>query len=102
MTTVKQEDGNTIEIPYDSLILAIGSYPVSLSSIPFDGDRIISSNEALNLRKIPESILIAEGTLAIKNGCSVKDLAATVHTHPTFSEVIQETSFKAMNRSLHA
>jgi len=61
LATVKQEDGKTIEIPYNSLILATGSNPVSLSSIPFDGDRIISSNEALNLREIPESILIVGG-----------------------------------------
>jgi len=45
--------------------------------------------------------LIAEGTLAIKSGCSVKDLAATIHAHPTFSEVMQEASFKALDKSLH-
>jgi dihydrolipoyl dehydrogenase len=61
LITVKPKDGNIIEIPYDSLILATGSYPVSLPSIPFDGERIISSNEALNLREIPESILIVGG-----------------------------------------
>ncbi|MCD4790693.1 MAG: NAD(P)/FAD-dependent oxidoreductase, partial [Bacteroidales bacterium] len=61
LITVKPEDGNIIEIPYDRLILSTGSSPVSLPSIPFDGDRIISSNEALNLREIPESILIVGG-----------------------------------------
>jgi dihydrolipoamide dehydrogenase len=45
--------------------------------------------------------LIAEVTLAIKSGCSVKNLAETIHAHPTFSEVIQEASFKALDRSLH-
>ncbi len=61
LTTVKPEDGNIIETPYDRLILATGSHPVSLPSIPFDGDRILSSNEVLNLREIPESILIVGG-----------------------------------------
>ncbi|GAG62612.1 unnamed protein product, partial [marine sediment metagenome] len=45
--------------------------------------------------------LIAEGTLAINSGCSVKDLTATIHAHPTFSEVMLEASFKALDRSLH-
>jgi dihydrolipoamide dehydrogenase len=45
--------------------------------------------------------LIAEGTLAVQTGCSVKDLADTIHVHPTLSEVMLETAFKAMDRSLH-
>jgi dihydrolipoamide dehydrogenase len=45
--------------------------------------------------------LIAEGTLAVQTGCSVKDLADTIHAHPTLSEVMLETAFKAIDRSLH-
>lgn len=45
--------------------------------------------------------LIAEGTLAIKMGGTVQDLAATIHAHPTLAEVMQEVSFKALGMSLH-
>jgi dihydrolipoamide dehydrogenase len=45
--------------------------------------------------------LIAEGTLALKMQCTVKDLAETIHAHPTFAEVMLEASFKAMDMSLH-
>jgi len=45
--------------------------------------------------------LIAEGTLAIKMGCTVKELAETIHAHPTLAEIISETSFKALDRPLH-
>jgi dihydrolipoamide dehydrogenase len=45
--------------------------------------------------------LIAEGTLALQVGCTVKELAETIHAHPTLSEVMQETSFKALGRPLH-
>ncbi len=45
--------------------------------------------------------LIAEGTLALQLGCTVKELAETIHAHPTLSEVMQETSFKALGRPLH-
>ncbi|NQT55604.1 MAG: dihydrolipoyl dehydrogenase, partial [Desulfobacteraceae bacterium] len=45
--------------------------------------------------------LIAEGTLAIKMGCTVKELAETIHAHPTLAEIMSETSFKALDRPLH-
>ena len=45
--------------------------------------------------------LIAEGTLAVQTGCTVKELAETIHAHPTLSEVMLEASFKALDRSLH-
>lgn len=45
--------------------------------------------------------LIAEGTLAIQTGCTVKELAETIHAHPTLSEVILEAAFKSLDKSLH-
>ncbi len=45
--------------------------------------------------------LIAEGTLAMKTGARVQDLADTIHAHPTLAEIMLETSLKALDRSLH-
>ena len=45
--------------------------------------------------------LIAEGTLAIKMGAAVSDLAETIHAHPTLSEIMLETSLSALDRGLH-
>ncbi len=45
--------------------------------------------------------LIAEGTLAIKMGATVSDLAETIHAHPTLSEIMLETSLSALDRGLH-
>jgi dihydrolipoamide dehydrogenase len=45
--------------------------------------------------------LIAEGALAVKLGATVKDLAETIHAHPTLAEVMQEASSKALDRALH-
>ena len=45
--------------------------------------------------------LIAEGTLAIKMGATVSDLAETIHAHPTLSEIMLETCFSALDRGLH-
>jgi dihydrolipoamide dehydrogenase len=45
--------------------------------------------------------LIAEGTLAIKSGCTVQDLVETIHAHPTLSEAMLEVAFKAIDNPLH-
>jgi dihydrolipoamide dehydrogenase len=47
------------------------------------------------------SDLIAEGTLAVKLGCTVQELAETIHAHPTLSEVIGEAALKAIDRPIH-
>ncbi|MCG6537413.1 MAG: NAD(P)/FAD-dependent oxidoreductase, partial [Syntrophales bacterium LBB04] len=43
--------------------------------------------------------LIAEGTLALKMGATVKDLAETIHAHPTLAEALQEASLKSLEFS---
>ncbi len=45
--------------------------------------------------------LIAEGTLAIRLGATVEDLAHTIHAHPTLSEALMETAHKAIGAGLH-
>ncbi len=47
------------------------------------------------------SDLLAEATLAMKLGATVKDLAETIHAHPTLAEVLFETSWKALGKELH-
>jgi dihydrolipoamide dehydrogenase len=46
--------------------------------------------------------LIAEGTLAIRLGATVKDLAHTIHAHPTLPEALMEAAHKALGQSLHS
>lgn len=46
--------------------------------------------------------LIAEGVLAIEMGATAKDLAATVHPHPTLSETLMEAAELFYGHSTHA
>jgi len=46
------------EIVFDYAIVATGSSPIEIPGFPFDGERIITSTEALSVREIPESLLI--------------------------------------------
>lgn len=54
-------DGTTTDIAWDRLILALGSRPLSISAFPFDSNKIISSDDALALKEVPESLLIVGG-----------------------------------------
>jgi dihydrolipoamide dehydrogenase len=45
--------------------------------------------------------LIAEATLAIRKNCTVKELADTIHAHPTLSEIIMEAALKASGNPKH-
>jgi len=55
---VVQKDGKTMDIKSDQVIIATGSRPATIPGIPFDGDQIISSNDAVQLKRIPKSLLI--------------------------------------------
>lgn len=46
---------------YNDLILAIGSLPTELKSMPFDRKRIISSTEALMLQEVPKHLVVVGG-----------------------------------------
>lgn len=46
--------------------------------------------------------LIAEGTLAIEMGATVRDLAETVHPHPTLSETLMEAAELFFGHATHA
>jgi dihydrolipoamide dehydrogenase len=45
--------------------------------------------------------LIAEAVLAMRSGTTVRQLAETIHAHPTLAEIMMETAFKAVDRPLH-
>ncbi len=45
--------------------------------------------------------LIAEATLAIEKGLTAKEIAHTIHAHPTLAEIMGEVASKAMGMPLH-
>lgn len=76
---VKKEDGNREELESKYFIIATGSKPVSLPSVPIDKIRIITSTEALNLKEIPKHLLIiGGGVIGLELGSVYKRLGAEV------------------------
>ena len=58
---VQMADGNIQEIVWDKLIVATGSEPYEIPSIPFDGQKVLSSSHVLELSEIPKSLVIVGG-----------------------------------------
>ena len=55
---VTQHDGEVVEIEADDFIIASGSHPRKHPMFEMDGERIISSDHVLKLKKFPREILI--------------------------------------------
>jgi len=54
-------EARRIEVRAEAVLLATGSEPVEIPSIPFDGERIVSSTEALSFGSVPEHLAIVGG-----------------------------------------
>jgi dihydrolipoamide dehydrogenase len=55
---VVQKDGMTMDLKSDKVIIATGSRPAKLPGFPFDGESVITSDDAVLLKRIPKSLLI--------------------------------------------
>lgn len=58
---ILQPDGSSQEIDTGKVIIATGSKPIVPANFNFDKKRVITSTEALNLEKVPGSMLIIGG-----------------------------------------
>lgn len=62
---------NGDKVQAKSILIASGSEPQELKSLKFDNKKIVSSNEVLNLKELPRSILIIGGGVI---GCEFASL----------------------------
>ena len=67
------------EIHYDRLILAVGTEPLNISDFPFDGEQILSSNDLLNLKTLPQSmVIVGGGVIGCEFACILSALGVAV------------------------
>lgn len=61
--TIKIEDynGNITEHQADKLLICVGTKTCRPRDVPFDGDTVIDSDEIINLKRIPERLLVVGG-----------------------------------------
>jgi len=55
---VEKKDGSKERVEADRIIIATGSRPAEIPLFPFDGMRVLSSNDAVHTKEFPKSLLI--------------------------------------------
>ncbi len=83
--TVETDAGTTETLPWDRLILATGSRPAPLAGLPFDGQSVWSSNEALFPDRLPGHLLIVGGGVI---GCELASIYRSLGSRVTLVEAL--------------
>jgi dihydrolipoamide dehydrogenase len=67
---IEKRDGTKEVVEADKIIIATGSKPARIPAFSFDGQTILSSNDALNLEVLPKSlIIIGAGVIGCEFAC---------------------------------
>ncbi len=72
---VSDAAGNTRTITADTIVLATGSRPRRPANVPFDKKTVLDSTSILNLRHLPESLLVVGGGVI---GCEFVSIFAAL------------------------
>ncbi|MEO7201014.1 MAG: dihydrolipoyl dehydrogenase [Candidatus Tumulicola sp.] len=59
--SVKGKNGTVTTYATDYVVIATGSAPVDVKAWPRDGDRIINSDDAVQIKRIPKNLLVIGG-----------------------------------------
>jgi len=93
-------------IQAENVIIATGSIPMSLPDIKFDEQVIVSSTGALNLKKVPQKmVIVGGGYIGLEMGSVWSRLGAEVHViefldhiTPGMDKEISEEFMKILNK----
>lgn len=97
---VTDSEGKTTELETDKVIIATGSKPASLPFIELDKKRVITSTEALELRKVPKHmIIIGGGVIGMEIGSVFGRLGAEISVVEYMDEIIPAMD-KSMGKEL--
>lgn len=101
---IAKEDGSKEEIETNKVIIATGSKPATLPFIKIDKKRIITSTEALELKKVPSKmVVIGGGVIGLELGSVYARLGCEVTIVEYMDSIIptmDRTMGKELGRSL--
>ncbi|MDG1261570.1 MAG: dihydrolipoyl dehydrogenase [Flavobacteriales bacterium] len=97
---IAKEDGSKEEIEASKVIIATGSKPATLPFIKIDKKRIITSTEALELKKVPSKmVVIGGGVIGLELGSVYARLGCEV-TIVEYMDSIIPTMDRSMGKEL--
>jgi len=96
-------DGVT-EVQFESVVIATGSSAMELPNLPFDGERVISSTEALSLQEVPSRlVVVGAGYIGLELGTVYAKLGSEVTVVEFLPEILpglDRDAAKALQRRL--
>jgi dihydrolipoamide dehydrogenase len=97
-------DGGDTEIEAENICLAMGSEAIELPFLPFDGERVVSSTEALDFSSVPKRLaVIGAGAVGLELGSVWRRLGSEVtviEMLPTITPFADKAMAKALQRAL--
>lgn len=79
LVAVETEDRSTKELKTSKILIATGSTPLELPGFPFDGKKILSTDDLLDLKILPQDILIVgAGSIGCEYAFIFKSFGAEV------------------------
>lgn len=84
---VTKEDGTKESIQADKIILATGSIPVVPRFLPYDGKNVMTSDEVLNLKEQPKSMIVVGGGVI---GCEIGQFLSRLGTEVKIVEMLPQ------------
>ncbi|MHA7970901.1 Si-specific NAD(P)(+) transhydrogenase [Rhizobium sp. CAU 1783] len=106
---VEKDDGELIRVHANAVLLAVGTKPYRPAHIPFDGEAILDSDEILEIKEVPRSmVVIGAGVIGIEYATifSALDTAVTVveprDTMLDFldKEIVEDFAYQLRDRNM--
>ncbi|MQW85928.1 Si-specific NAD(P)(+) transhydrogenase [Sinorhizobium saheli] len=106
---VAKDDGDSMLVSGENILLAVGTKPFRPDYIPFDGKTIVDSDELLEIRQLPRSmVVIGAGVIGIEYATifSALDTQVTVIDPKTTMldfidrEIVEDFSYQLRDRSM--
>lgn len=80
-----QQDGATMDIKSDGIIIATGSRPAKIPGFPFDGENVLTSDDAVRFQSVPKSLLIIGAGVI---GCEFAFIYRSFGSEVTMAEML--------------
>jgi dihydrolipoamide dehydrogenase len=76
---VNLKEGGETEVRAENFLIATGSRPAQIPAFPIDGERIISSDQAVHLKNLPKRLLIVgAGAIGCEFACFYREMGVEV------------------------
>lgn len=106
---ILKEDGESIPVSATSILLAVGTKPFRPDYIPFDGTTVVDSDELLDIKELPRSlVVIGAGVVGIEYATifSALDTQVTVIDPKTTmldfidKEIVEDFTYQLRDRNM--